>query len=311
MWNLFDATQGQSSGVQVNAIHESGSNRLWACSAPTSATAASTLRTRSSGESCRSRTSSTLTSLGGAIITDKLHYFVNFEYEQAPQTSIAGTRLPRLQHRIDRHEHAEARWHSSRLSAVAPDTLDGKDVQAQELGAPLQRARPTVTRRRRARTTNATRYIGHLAQVLEQSDAQRGQVDTVPFGFRNELLTEWSKHWQAPRVTNGHPRITLTGFSIAGNANYPRHRDQRVSFLRDDFMYAFDARGRHDLKAGAEWVRHFEDTENCNQCGGAINATNGIIPAPLLQAIFPDPFDTDTWLLAALSPFLDLHHRHR
>ena len=75
-------------------------------------------------------------------------------------------------------------------------------------------------------------------------------------------------------MTNGHPRITLTGFTIAGNANYPRHRDQRVSFVRDDFMYAFDARGRHDLKAGFEFVRHFEDSENCNRCGGEIDARN-------------------------------------
>jgi hypothetical protein len=42
--NRFDATQGRSTGVQVNAITKSGSNRLSGLSEPTSATAASIRR---------------------------------------------------------------------------------------------------------------------------------------------------------------------------------------------------------------------------------------------------------------------------
>jgi hypothetical protein len=144
---------------------------------------------------------------------------------------------------------------------------------------------------------------GQLTQVLSNRALNEVKAGYSHFGFRNELLTDWSKHWQAPRVTNGHPRITLTGFSIAGNANYPRHRDQRVSFVRDDFTFSYDARGRHDLKVGGEFVRHYEDSENCNNCGGAIVANNGIIPPDILQAIFPDPFNVDTWNLAGLSPY--------
>ncbi len=62
-------------------------------------------------------------------------------------------------------------------------------------------------------------YMGHFTQVLSNRMLNEVKGGYSHFGFRNELLTEWSKHWQAPRVTNGHPRITLTGFSIAGNAN--------------------------------------------------------------------------------------------
>ena len=142
-----------------------------------------------------------------------------------------------------------------------------------------------------------------LAQVLSNRALNDLKVGYSHYGFENELLTSWSEHWQAPRVTNGHPRITLLGFSIAGNANYPRHRDQKVTQIRDDFTFSFDAAGRHDLRLGGEFVRHFEDSENCNNCGGAITANNGAIPANVLQAIFPDPFNVDTWNLAALSPY--------
>ena len=92
------------------------------------------------------------------------------------------------------------------------------------------------------------------------------------YGFANETLVNWSKHWQAPRVTNGYPRITFTGFTINANANAPRHRDQNVWQLRDDFTMSYEAKGHHDLKLGGEFVRHFEDSENCAMCGGNIDA---------------------------------------
>jgi outer membrane receptor protein involved in Fe transport len=48
-------------------------------------------------------------------------------------------------------------------------------------------------------------------------------------------------------------------------------------------------------------VRHDEDSENCAQCGGTILANNGPIPANI-ESLFPDPWNADTWNLAALSP---------
>jgi len=102
---------------------------------------------------------------------------------------------------------------------------------------------------------------------------------------------------------------TFTGFTVNANANAPRHRDQKVWQVRDDFTYSYDWKGRHDLRAGAEFVRHFEDSLNCNQCGGTIDARGAFngqaIPSlALMQSIFPDPFNADTWNFAALSPWV-------
>ena len=154
-----------------------------------------------------------------------------------------------------------------------------------------------------------TEYLGQLTQVLSNRALNEVKGGCAHYGFNNALLTNWSKHWQAPRVTNGHPRISFTGFTITGNANYPRHRDQKVTQIRDDFSLSYDARGRHDLRAGAEYVRHFEDSENCAQCGGTIDARaifsgQTLPPAAQLQAWFPEPFNTDSWNLAAISPWV-------
>ena len=78
------------------------------------------------------------------------------------------------------------------------------------------------------------------------------------FGLANANLTTWSKHWQAANgITTGSPRITFTGFAIGGNQFYPRHQDQWVWNVRDDFTYSFNARGHHALRLGGEFLnRH-------------------------------------------------------
>ena len=309
--NRFDATQGRSSGVQVNAITKSGTNRL-------SGVFRSNFRDSSFNSEDRSlipprvvpiKNQQYSTAVGGPIITDKLHYFANFEYERAPQSSIWNTPYPTFN--IELTGTSTRKLGGVRLDyQLSTQTRVMGKMSRHKSWEPFG---PGAANSHPAQTgTNDERneeYLGQLWQVLSNRMVNEVKGGYSHFGFRNELLTDWSKHWQAPRVTNGHPRITLTGFTIAGNANYPRHRDQRVSFVRDDFMYAFDARGRHDLKAGFEFVRHYEDSENCNRCGGEIDARNFNVSttpnaAALLAQMFPDPFNVDLWNLNLLSPYI-------
>ena len=149
-----------------------------------------------------------------------------------------------------------------------------------------------------------------MTQVISNRALNEIRGGYSHYGFSNNTLVNWSQHWQAPNgITNGYPRITFTGFALNANANAPRHRDQEVWQIRDDFTYSFEGHGRHDLKIGAEFVRHFEDSLNCAQCGGTIDArgtANGLsIPTPaMMNAFFPDQFNADTWNFAALSPWV-------
>ena len=119
-------------------------------------------------------------------------------------------------------------------------------------------------------------------------------------------MTNWSNHWQKDQgVTIGSPRITFTGFLITGNQNHPRSLDQNVYSVRDDFTLSFTARGRHDLRTGGEYILRDVWANQCRQCMGLIDARGGPLPsAAQLEAWFPDPFDVDTWNLAAISPLV-------
>ena len=76
--------------------------------------------------------------------------------------------------------------------------------------------------------------------------------------------------------------------------------------MQDSFTLSYNAKGRHDLKAGAEFLLHHEMSANCTNCMGNIDARNGAISTlrPRIEDIFPDAFNVDTWNLAAISPLV-------
>ncbi len=301
--NRFDATQGRSTGVQVNAITKSGSNRLSGLFRTNFRDSKFNAADPVANRVLAINNQQYSTTIGGPIILDKLHYFGNFEYEREPKESVWTTPYPLFNISLEGKRNVKLGGVRVDYQLSTKTRLMGK-VSAQRGWDPFGPGASTSHPAQTGTTLERNQeYLGQLTQVLSNKALNEIKGGFSHYGFENELLTNWSKHWQAPRVTNGHPRITLTGFTIAGNANYPRHRDQKVSFVRDDFTYSYEAKGRHDVKAGAEFIRHFEDSENCNNCGGAITANNGIIPADVLQSIFPSPFNTDTWNLAALSPY--------
>src|SRR6266550_1224084 len=92
--NRFDATQGRSSGVQVNAITKSGANRP-------SGSFIGNFRDSKFNKAdpvlhvvvpySDQQWSATF---GGPIRKDKLHFFSNFDYEHQPLTSIWNTPYP-------------------------------------------------------------------------------------------------------------------------------------------------------------------------------------------------------------------------
>ena len=76
--------------------------------------------------------------------------------------------------------------------------------------------------------------------------------------------------------------------------------------MQDSFTLSYNAKGRHDLKAGGEFLLHHEMSANCTNCMGNIDARGGAISSlrPSIEEIFPDAFNVDTWNLAAISPLV-------
>ena len=284
--NRFDATQGRSSGVQVNVITKSGTNSsVGSLPHQLPERHVSTPKTRSCGRKLPISNQQYSTAVGGPILRDKLHYYGNFEYERAPQASVWTTPYPAFN--IELNGKFSRKIAGARLDyQVSSNTrLMGRVSGSQSYYAVRwgfgHRASGVHDRHGRPEP----RIPGLDDAGAEQPGGQRNQGWVLPLRFREqharhlvEALAGVERHHER---LPAHP---FTGFNFNANANAPRHRDQKVTQIRDDFTFSYEARGRHDLRAGVEFVDHYEDSLNCNQCGGTIDARGtfggAAIPSP-------------------------------
>jgi hypothetical protein len=301
--NRFDATMGRSSGVQVKAITRSGTNTLNGLFRGNFRHSRFNAEHPVVGEVLPMQNQQLSTAVGGPIVRDRLHFFGNFEYERAPKTSIWTTQFPefnvtlsgkeavkmgggRLDYQVSPNNRIMGKWHEGRR--FDPFGEGGRN-------------HPAAT----GFSDEASREVlGQLTQVISNSVVNELKVGYSEFGFDQGGLTTWSSHWQARNgVTGGSPRIRFRGFDITPNQNWPRTRAQDVFSVRDDLTLSYEARGRHDMRTGAEYLHRDENSFNRRLSAGEIDARGGNLPANL-PAILPDPFNVDTWNLAALSPLV-------
>jgi hypothetical protein len=302
--NRFDATMGRSTGVQVNAVTKSGSNQLSGLFRGNFRDSRFNAENPVLGIVEPIKNQQLSTTLGGPLVKDKLHYFGNYEYEREPKTSTFNTPYPAFNIALAGTNNQKKG--GLRLDyQLSPQTrVMGKFSRAAiwEPVVPVSlQSSPAATGTNREYNKE---FLLLLTQVLSNRAVNEIKGGEAVFGLENANLTTWSNHWQkANGITTGSPRITFTGFAIGGNQNYPRHQDQWVWNVRDDFTYSYTAKGHHDLKLGGEFLHRHQIQDNCRQCMGTINASNGNRPANL-EALFPDPFNADTWNLAAISPLV-------
>jgi hypothetical protein len=301
--NRFDATQGRSSGVAVRAITRSGSNDL------TGSVRANFRDDRFNAQDPVLNRVVPISNqqyaftLGGPIVVDKMHFFGHFEYEREPRTSIWNTPYPEFNIDLQGKDSiklggARVDYQTSANTRLMVKASEGRRWQPFGVG---DTNHPAAT----GSTGETNReYLGQLTQVLSNRALNEVRVGYTRWIFRNANLTNWDNHWQKGiGVDTGSPRITFTGFSVAGNTFFPRHGAQDIISFRDDFTISYGAKGRHDLKVGGEWLRQVDDGNNCQSCMGVIDARNGPAPANL-PALLPDPFDADTWNLVPISPLV-------
>jgi hypothetical protein len=303
--NRFDATQGRSSGVQVNAVSKSGTNALSGLFSGTFRDSDWNAEDHILQRVVPFSNQQISSALGGPIARDRLHYFGNFEYDRTPKTSIWNTPFPAFNIELS----------GKQIKKIGGVRLDYQLSPAMRLMGKVHYANDyspfgTGSSSNHPASSNSEdrtqhEYLTQFTQVLSNRAVNEVKAGFSDWQVWQRNLTTWSSHWQAQNlgITQGHPRIQMTGLTIAGNQNAPRVRDQNMYSFRDDLTLSYEARGRHDMKAGGEYLFMNELTRNCRNCMGQIDARNGTIPPALMQSIFPDAFNADTWNLNALSPF--------
>ena len=299
--NRFDATQGRSSGVQVKAITRSGSNQFAGSVRGNFRNGRFNDQNPVLNRVVPISNQQLAFTLGGPIQTDKMHFFGHFEYEREPRTSIWNTPYPAFNIELEGKD-------SIKLGGVRLDYQMSTNARLMFKASEGRRWQPFGagdTNHPAATGSNGEtnrEYLGQFTQVLSNRALNEVKVGYTKWIFENANLTNWDNHWQKGiGVTTGSPRITFSNFTIGGNTFFPRFGAQDIFSIRDDFTFSYTAKGRHDLKAGGEWLRQVDDGSNCQVCMGQINAA--LTPAPAnITALFPNAFDADTWNLAAISP---------
>ena len=301
--NRFDATQGRSAGVQINAITKSGTNAF-------AGTASGYFRhDRFRAEDfiqhrrlpySNQQLSGTF---GGPIRKDKFHFFANYEYEREPQTFTYTSPFPRFN--IDQSGARTQNMGGGRFD-VQFSTQTRLTTRANKWqqkipfeGAGGATSHPSAPTSRQLDSDQIFASLMHVVSSRTLNEAKIGY-----YGYRWDLqsIVPSPNHpYASLGVTMGVvPSIRLRGYTIGGNVNLPQTIGANTYSFRDDFTSSFTKGGRHDVKLGGEYlyVKHFLFT--CRSCGGVLDAQGGPIPANI-ESLFPVWNDTSTWNIDALS----------
>ena len=307
----FDATQGRSSGAQVNVITKSGTNTL-------TGTLSGYFRSdRMNAEDFVQHrvlpysNQQVSTTIGGPIRRDRVHYFFNYEFEREPITVTHNSPYPsynvdltdvRRQHkpmgRLDAQVSNKTRlaissymWRDFQPNDGTQTTVGGATnhpANAVKFDKYAEAVQGTMTRVISNRTINELK-LGWAANHWDQGPTATWNATTGLAAARNAVANER----KLP------PVITLRGFNIGGGTNFPQYIGQKVYTLRDDFSFSGNMRGRHDLRLGGEYLNYLTWHDWCNFLRGNLIADNGPVPANIEQLF---PLDPNAWNIAPLSP---------
>jgi hypothetical protein len=293
----FDATQGRSSGLQVNAVTKSGSNSYSGMLSGYFRDDRFNAADHVANRVLDYQDAQFSTTFGGPILRDKLHFFANYEYEKEPLTFLYNTPYPffNLDRSSDHTEEKAAvkfdaqfsprsrlmvRWNAS--WSVAPQGGGSSSTPSTMVGYTYETAQTLAT----------------FTHVFNDNVVNELRVGNTYY-LGDQMLT-YLNNPGARVVPNTGPQIQLQGFNIGGIDQTLDRQMQNVHSVRNDVTFSFAGGGRHTLRVGAEYLHQMITDRRCVRCEGLLEATGGAIP-PNLQHIFPNQFDVTTWNLDQLS----------
>ena len=237
--NRFDATQGRSTGVQVNAVTKSGTNRLAGSLAG---------YFRSDKLNAADFVAKTVlpysdqqvsTTLGGPIRKDKIHFFGSYEYERNPQTYAFLTPFPGYNRSVgvtERQHKALGRL-DIQLSTRTRGMIRGQywqDPETLTSGAPNTKTSHPASLQRAG--FKSRQVFGTLTQVLSNRLVHEMKAGYSSMIFGNyEKATYSGSPMPATSLfpaNTGMPAIQFLGFS-GGNAFSPYEGRQGLYSVRE------------------------------------------------------------------------------
>jgi hypothetical protein len=287
--NLYDVTQGGSTGVQLQAITKSGTNNLsgsaYGFFRDTKFNAADPV----SGTVLPYKDQQWGGTVGGPIVKDKLHYFLSYEYERTPNTifntiqtlgqtsSIPDTQLTkalllRVDDQLTKNDRLSVRGTYSNYSD------------------PFYLSAPATTHPSQASdaTQGSFNVLGTWSKVLSTSAVQEVKVGLKHYTFA-----------YVPLISSlSSPELVFPGLTI-GPVNWmPQWHAQDFTSFRYDLNLH---RGSHDFKVGGEYTnaRMWDDYHVLGR--GQMTFTS--LPADIATRIpVSEALNPAAWNLTGLSP---------
>jgi carboxypeptidase family protein/TonB-dependent receptor-like protein len=316
--NRFDATQGRTMGMMVNAITKSGTNTL-------AGTFAGYFRNDkwNAADFIQKRVvpyedQQISGTLGGPIVRDRIHFFANWEYEREPSTITFSSVYPtfnvdlpsnrkeskggaKVDWQLNSANRASARW--SHYQNLIPQENSGGATNhpstARQNNRYVDQYFVDWTRVIGNNSTNALK--GGLASNYYTLEPNAGWGTT---GNRRPPATPqiFVGVFDGREIEGGTPRIEFSGYAIGTATNTPQRTGEHNYQIRDDFTTAFQLFGRHDLKMGADFIKYSMSQGWCNVCNGRF--TSNSRPPANIEQLLPVWNDASTWNYAALSPLM-------
>ena len=305
--NRFDASQGRSMGVQINAITKSGTNIPVGTFSGYFRDDAFIAKDFIQNRVLPYQDQQLSVTYGGPIKKDRIHYFANYEYEHNPVTFSHSSPWPsfnfdeksnntekkggvRLDFQFTSQTRLSFRGNWARVHLPLDPRYSGGATRHPSTGIEVGRQNDNLT--------------VNLTQVLGQKTINEIKGGYSGYSWFQDSILRWPNHPQAPELTHGSPIINLRGYTV-GQAHSFSYQNIKYEpwNIRDDFTYSIDKGGRHDVKVGGEYFRTYDPVWHCTWCQGVYDATGGAPPANIEQ-IFPVWNNVDSWNLNALNPVI-------
>ena len=292
----FDATQGRSQGLLVNAVSKAGANRpfgsVYGYFRDDKFNAADFV----AHKVLPYNNVQTGTTYGGPIIHDRAHIFGYYEYEREPTTFVFATPYPSFNMDLSsvRQEHKGGFRTDLSFSNQSRLLLRG-NLWRNDM--PIDIASFTGG--------NLIAHPSTLGTRLYQN--YQGYADwTLLLGRRtvNEVKAGWFVAFSDQDGLRGleqSPYILLPGFTIGKSPALLLRLNGHMWSARDDFSTVWDWKGTHEIHTGGDLLFSHNFYEWNNARYKQYDARSGTIPANL-ESLFPVWNDPSTWNVAALSP---------
>jgi hypothetical protein len=288
--NRFDATEGRSTLLVINAQTKTGTNA-------THGGAYGYFRNSNAGSAADPVAKYTLPysdqlfggTIGGAIQKDKFFYFGSYEGDRNPQTNVT----------------------ISTVSGI-PSTSNEDTVLTNKYLARFDykiNAKDSLSLRSFVDTllnpTNSSSSWGQEKWVNNSYDIQLTYTHTFNANAVNNLLFGDTHNYYGQDVLYPATALTFPNASLGADIYAPTKQNQEEQSVHDDLFWIH---GKHSVKLGAELFKVLEHgIYSMEQNGQAsINAYPGQANTPLANLtwaqVFPNFFDATTWNLGLLNP---------